>query len=222
MIKIGFKTIENLRPKLTFACSLLVSSLLLLSGMMIVSFQVQASTAIEVVQTNTDLLTKKLVEIKPLYPEQKEKFYAEVEATLSPVIDFKGFSRGVMAKYYRRASAEQQEEFTRKFQKGLIKTYAEAMVKFDNQKMEVLSESPGKKPGRSTVKMIFHGSDGTPYPVEYSMVLTDGNWLLRNVVINGINIGLQFKSQFSASMQKYRNNIDEVIANWDTKVKASE
>jgi len=39
-------------------------------------------------------------------------------------------------------------------------------------------------------------------------------WLLRNVIINGINIGLQFRSQFNAYMQKYRGDIDLVIENW--------
>lgn len=212
----GIEYLDDCLSKTAFICLIFVSS------MMFVSVQAESQTAMETVKSNTDQLTKKLVEIKPLYPDQKERFYEEVESTLSPVIDFKGFSRGVMAKYYRSASEEQRQKFAQKFKGGLIRTYAEAMVKFKNEKMEVMSESPGKKPGRATVKMVFHGSDGTLYPVEYSMVLKDGEWLLKNIVINGINIGLQFKSQFSALMQKYRNNIDEVIANWDTKVKASE
>ena len=69
--------------------------------------------------------------------------------------------------------------------------------------------------GRATVELRVHGSDGVVYPVVYTLALVDGTWKLRNVVINGINIGLQFRSQFANYMQKYRNDINEVIANWN-------
>ena len=52
------------------------------------------------------------------------------------------------------------------------------------------------------------------FKVDYNLILLDGQWKLRNVVINGINIGLQFRSQFQASMSKNKNNLDEVIAGW--------
>lgn len=196
--------------------SALVIGLLLMFGLPV---QAEVKSALITVQENTDMLTKKLVIIKPVYEVDKEKFYAEVEETLTPLIDFEGFSRGVMAKYYKRASDEQRTRFSAKFKLGLIETYAEAMVGFDNEKIEVVSENPSKKnPKKSTVKLEFHGSDGTLYPIEYSMRLTDKGWLLRNVTISGINIGKQFRSQFTASMQTYKGNIDEVINNWNTKV----
>ncbi|MDH5738448.1 MAG: ABC transporter substrate-binding protein [Gammaproteobacteria bacterium] len=202
------------RRRHILSVSLLVSLLICQPSM------AEVVSAIDAVKHNTQRLTTKLLEIKPMYEADKEGFYNEVDATLSPLIDFDGFSRGVMAKYYRLASENQRQSFSRKFKDGLIRTYAEAMVEFDNQKIEVLSETPGKKPGRSTVKLAFYGNNGTIYPIEYSMVQVEDQWLLRNVVINGINVGLQFKSQFVAYMEKYHDNIDEVIANWDTKIVA--
>jgi phospholipid transport system substrate-binding protein len=60
----------------------------------------------------------------------------------------------------------------------------------------------------------IHGANNAIYPVEYSLTLEDNRWLLRNVSIEGINIGLQFRSQFASFMSQYRNDIDQVIENW--------
>ncbi len=178
-----------------------------------------ASSAFETVQTATDQLLRKLVEIGPLYETDRESFFREVDASLAPFIDFEGFSRGVMAKYYRRASPEQKARFSESFRIALIRTYAKALVEFDNQEIIVKgSKENPKKPGKARVSLEVHGKNGTVYPVEYSLVNLDGQWKLRNVVIDGINIGLQFRSQFASYMARYNNSIDEVIEHWNVDV----
>lgn len=169
----------------------------------------------ETVRGATNQLLKKLVEITPLYHCDKELFFRRVSSSISPYIDFDGFSRGVMAKYYRVATEEQKAAFASEFRLGLIRTYSSALVEFDNQRVEVTgSDVSDRSPDRATVSLAVHGQDGTIYPLEYAMANVDGQWQVRNVVINGINMGLQFRSQFSAYMQKYSNDIGLVIKNW--------
>lgn len=173
----------------------------------------------QAVQEATDVLLAKLKEVKPLYKEDPKKFYEEIDSALGPFIDFEGFSRGVMAKYYRRASDEQKTQFIDTFRTGLIETYAKALAEFDNEKIVVMEPTlDPDRPDRASISLEVHSEDNKVYPVDYSLVLVDGRWLLRNVVIEGINLGLQFRSQFSSYMQKYRNDIDEVIANWSVDV----
>tara|TARA_R110002110_G_scaffold221031_7_gene435176 strand:+ start:256 stop:825 length:570 start_codon:yes stop_codon:yes gene_type:complete len=189
--------------------------------MVVLSMPVSAATPDpkQAVQEATDLLLAKLVEAKPLYEEDPKKFFAEIDSALGPFVDFDGFSRGVMAKYYRRATDEQKAKFVETFRIGLIETYAKALVEFDNQKVVVLEPTVDPdRPDRASIGLEIHGENNKVYPVEYSLVLEDDRWLLRNVVIEGINIGLQFRSQFASYMQKYRNDIDEVIANWSVDV----
>ena len=68
------------------------------------------------------------------------------------------------------------------------------------------------KPGYGTI--IVRDSKGTVYPVSYTMVQLDGQWKLRNVIINGINIGKLFRDQFADSMQRNGNNLDKTIDGW--------
>ncbi len=180
---------------------------------------VTAVSAYEEVKRITDDLLKKLVEVQPLYETDRQKFYQEVDQSLGQFIDFDGFSRGVMAKYYRRATDEQKKRFVDTFRDELIQTYSKALVGFDNEEVIVKQDDkPQKDPRKAKIRLEIHGKDGTIYPVDYSLVQKNGTWKLRNIVINGINIGLQFRSQFSSSMQKYKNDIDLVIQNWNVNV----
>jgi phospholipid transport system substrate-binding protein len=171
------------------------------------------------VEESTNQLLEKLVEIQPLYTKDPEQFFQRVESSLAPFIDFDGFSRGVMAKYYRRATDEQKARFVTVFQDKMIRTYAKALVEFDNERVEVVESTTNEsKPDRAAIDLIVYSNEGTIYTINYSMVLVDSQWMLRNVTIEGINIGLQFRSQFAAYMAKYSNQIDDVIDNWSVDV----
>jgi phospholipid transport system substrate-binding protein len=66
--------------------------------------------------------------------------------------------------------------------------------------------------------MEVHGHDGTIYPVAYSMFLDDARqWRVQNVIVNGINLGLTFRSQFASSMDQ-KQNIDQVIDGWSAEL----
>ena len=169
----------------------------------------------ESVKSATDDLLAKLNELRPVFDTDQSHFFSEIDGALAPFIDFEGFSRGVMAKFYRRATPEQRTAFADRFRELLIQTYAKALVEFDNQQVVIREDvKMGRDASRATVTLDIHGKNGAIYPVEYSLVLKDDVWKLRNVVINGINIGLQFKSQFGFYMQKHRNDIDSVIEAW--------
>ncbi len=174
-----------------------------------------APDPIETVRTATAGLLTKLDEVRPLYDSDKEQFYSEVRASLAPFIDFDGFARGVMAKYYRTATEAQRQEFLARFQDELIRTYASALVEFDNQRVDVLPLAQPPERGRASANIEIHGANGAVYPVTYTLALVDGSWKLRNIIVEGINIGLQFRSQFANYMQRYRGDIDAVIANWN-------
>lgn len=196
------------------------------AGLLTLSISVMANAALaqqqsayESVKESTDILLKRLVEVQPIYETDPEKFYSEVESALEPYIDFEGFAKRVMAKYYRQATPAQQQTFIETFKTELIKTYSTALLEFDNEKVVVLPPDSAKRDeDRATITLEVHTSSGSVYPVQYQLGLEGEKWLLRNVVINGINIGLQFRSQFAAAMQRYGNDIDKVIDNWSVDV----
>jgi phospholipid transport system substrate-binding protein len=179
----------------------------------------ESGSAYETVKLVTDELLARLIVVQPLYESDREKYFQEIDISLAPFIDFGGFSRGVMAKYYRRASSDQKTRFVSTFRTSLIRTYSKALAEFDNEQIIVLQDDkPQKDPKKARVRLEVHAKDGTIYLIEYSLVWLDEKWKLRNIVIEGINIGLQFRSQFAASMQEHKNDMDNVIDNWNVDV----
>ena len=43
-----------------------------------------------------------------------------------------------------------------------------------------------------------------------------GEWKLRNVIIESVNLGEIYSNQFQSSARKYEGDLDSVIENWTT------
>lgn len=172
-------------------------------------------SAQQVVQQTTDTLLADLKANKVQYKADRASFYASLERILGPVVDVQGIARGVMTvRYSRRASAEQLQRFEEEFKRSLMQFYGNALLEYDNQDIRVLPVTSTQDPQRSTVNMEIRDARGTVYPLSYTMVRLDEEWKLRNMVINGINVGKLFRDQFAQSMQSNRNDLDKTIAGW--------
>lgn len=174
-----------------------------------------APTAHEVVSKTTDTLLSNLMENKQQYREDPTAFYNALNDILGPVVDVDGISRSIMTvKYAGRATPEQIQRFEENFKRSLMQFYGNALLAYNNQSIRVLPATGRADPERATVNMEVRDDKGTVYPVSYTMVLKNNQWMLRNVVINGINVGKLFRDQFAQSMQDNRNDLDKVINGW--------
>ncbi|MBV1906758.1 MAG: ABC transporter substrate-binding protein [Pseudomonadales bacterium] len=179
-------------------------------------------TPYETVELASDQLLALIKQTIAQEPTDEEIFYSAVTEVLDPFIDFNAIARSVMAVHYKRATDEHRAAFTASFKTGLVRTYSKALLKFGSGGVKVLAPTTApRNPKRPTVKMEIRSDAGKIYPVSYSMGLSDdGNWKMRNVIVNGLNIGLTFRSQFSASMKQHRNDLDAVIAGWSALVES--
>jgi len=189
---------------------------LLLTMLSVFSLSAMAvPTAADVVKQTTDELLADLKANKELYKQDPSSFYAALDRILGPVVDLEGISKGVMTvKYSRSASPEQMQRFEQSFKTSLMRFYGNALLEYDNQEIRVLPVSGKQPPGREAVNMEVKDSKGTVYPLSYTMVDLNGNWRMRNVIINGINIGKLFRDQFAESMRNNGNDLNKVIDTW--------
>ena len=181
-----------------------------------ISFQALAAPAAhEVVQQTTTTLLADLKANKEQYRTDPGAFYNALNSILGPVVDVDGISRGVMTvRYSRQASPEQMQRFKENFKRSLMQFYGNALLEYNNQDIRVLPVSGQQDPERTSVNMEIKDGKGVVYPLSYTMVSLDGTWKMRNVVINGINVGKLFRDQFAQAMQDNRNDLDKVIDNW--------
>ena len=181
-----------------------------------------APAAHEVVQQTTTTLLADLKANKEQYRTDPGAFYTALNNILGPVVDVDGISRGVMTvRFARQATPEQMTRFQENFKRSLMQFYGNALLEYNNQDIRVLPGNGPQDPQRTAVNMEIKDGNGTIYPLSYTMVSLDGTWKMRNVIINGINVGKLFRDQFAQSMQNNGNDLDKVINSWaDTVAKA--
>ncbi len=168
------------------------------------------------VDDNTQKLVQKLNSERGLYSEDPEAFYASMDETLDQFVDFRRIAARVMGRYARQASPEQRDEFVEKFKRSLFDSYAQALVSADNFEITVKDATiMSDNDGRGTVQMEMISASGTRYPVTYSMYKNaDGRWMMENVIVEGVNIGLAFRDRFAQEMEENRGQVQAVIDGW--------
>ncbi|WP_414728472.1 phospholipid-binding protein MlaC [Zhongshania aliphaticivorans] len=206
---------------------------ILLAAFMAVGLSAQVSAEqkgpYEVVADTTQELVKVIEGARSYVDKDPERFTGEVRRIMDEVVDFQSFARGIMGKYGSRGYYESLKtdaerakfrdrvmRFTNNFKDGLINTYAKGLLGFNGNRIEVLPlADDADLSGSVGVRQNIYGERAKPYQVMYTLRQgSDGSWKLRNVVIEGLNLGRIYQNQFDAAVKQYNGDIDKVIANW--------
>ena len=173
-----------------------------------------AGSAHDLVQDTTSKMLADLTANKEQYKQDPSKFYDALNTIVGPVVDAEGISRSIMTvKYSRKATPAQMQTFQENFKRGLFQFYGNALLEYNNQGITV-DPAKDESGDRSSVGMTVKGNNGAVYPVQYTLEKVNGEWKLRNVIINGINIGKLFRDQFADAMQRNGNDLDKTINGW--------
>lgn len=186
-----------------------------------------APGAREVLATTTERVLAVIDEARGYVDEDPERYYAAVHEVIDPFIDYRGFARGVMGPYatserYRsldeagqQALREQLDRFTQTMRQGLVQTYSRGLLAFGGSRVELDEERSEVNAGRATLWQLVHSDGEDPYEVVYQMGRgRDGRWQLRNLVVENVNLGRIYRSQFQSAARRYDGDLDKVIDNW--------
>jgi len=183
-------------------------------------FSVQAQAAADEPQVVVEKVATELFALANSKNEGKiteADYFAQTEAALDKVVAFRFIATSVMGDPVKKsASPEQIDAFVKVFRTGLVKSYAKGITNYAKSKIEIVDVTTDpKRPGRATVEQKVTDKDAT-HQLNYSMVFDKKNdsWKLINVVLNGVNLGTSFQSQFKAAYKKQGGDLDKVIANW--------
>ncbi|HWH85704.1 MAG TPA: ABC transporter substrate-binding protein [Pseudomonas sp.] len=188
--------------------------LVLLAALPLMANAAPGQSAHDLIQDTTNRMLADLQANKEKYKQDPQDFYAALNSIVGPVVDAEGISKSIMTvKYSRKATPEQMQRFQENFKRGLFQFYGNALLEYNNQGITV-DPAKDESGDRTSVNMTVKGSNGAIYPVQYTLEKINGEWKLRNVIINGINIGKLFRDQFADAMQRNGNDLDKTIDGW--------
>ena len=139
----------------------------------------------------------------------KEKIYKLAEEKILPNFDFEKVARLVLGRAWRTASDEQKKEFIVEFRTLLLKTYAVALSKYKDQKIEFKPTRMLDTDEIVIVKSEIIQGGAQPIRVNYALSKRTGKWLVFDIVIEGVSLVTNYRSQFSSEIRK--NGIDTLI-----------
>ena len=139
----------------------------------------------------------------------KEKIYKLAEEKILPNFDFTKVSRLVLGRAWRSANDEQKKGFINEFRTLLLRTYAVALSKYKNQKIIFKPTKVAKTDEIVIVKSEVVQSGGQPIKVNYALAKNNEKWLVFDIVIEGVSLVTNYRSQFSSEIRK--NGLDVLI-----------
>lgn len=143
-----------------------------------------------------------------------------VDKKVLPHFNFQHMTALAMGKEWRKATPSQQQQLTHEFKTLLVRTYANALTSYKNQKIvyKPFKMAAGDVDVLVRTEVVQPGSK--PVQLDYSLEKLDAGWKVYDVVVAGISLVTNYRDQFG---QEVRNGgVDGLIASIAAKNKSLE
>lgn len=135
-----------------------------------------------------------------------------IRQNLDPYVDSQAFTRIVLGTYATNnyTNAAQRAQFEKNFREVIIENYGSAFAKYTNESytMRPYKATQSKYP----VVTLDFLHNGEKIPVSFQLADKGDQWKVRNINVSGIDLGLQFRNQFAATVQRNGGDINKAIA----------
>ncbi|MCR4301192.1 MAG: ABC transporter substrate-binding protein [Sulfuricaulis sp.] len=151
----------------------------------------------------TDKIVELLKANKETYNKDHKKLYAMVDEHVLAHFDFRAMSRTVLGRYWREANEDQRAKFSTEFRDLLVRTYATALLKYNDEQIVYLPFRMSPEDRTASVKSEVRRKDGgPPIAIQYNFYRTDKGWKVYDVAIEGASLVSTYQSTFAARVQK--------------------
>lgn len=170
----------------------------------------QLETPEDVVRATAESILQSMADRKDYLAAHPAELYRLVDSIFLPRFDRNYAAYLVLGRHVRTASAEQRSRFTTALYDYILNRYAQGLLSFTSDKLQILPyrDTPGED--RATVRTFVILDDGRRIPVNYDLRLSDVGWRLYDIAIDGISYVRNLRSQLGAEIEQ--NGLDSVIA----------
>ena len=186
-----------------------ISEIALLSAFLLGPQSLASSGPDAVIQEASDLMLAAIGDRREELRGNLPELYRIVDDILLPRFDRRYSGGLVMGKYWRQATDEQRERFILALYRSLMQTYAEGILDYRGEELEVLPVTDDLSDGKAVVETRVTLETGVVTPVNYRMRLSDGSWKAYDVIIEGISYVSNYRKQYSSEFRA--KGIDAVI-----------
>lgn len=119
-----------------------------------------------------------------------------IEQIAYQAMDFQVLSKLVLARNWSKFSPAQQNDFVNEFKRHLSVTYGRNVENYNNERVKILGERKAGKADIVVQTKILRGGHSEDVVVDYRLRQRDGQWKIIDVVVEGVSMVSNFRSQF--------------------------
>lgn len=123
-----------------------------------------------------------------------------IRTIISEFFDFTVLSRLTLGKNWRKFKTDQQKEFMDLYQKLLENVYMGRILEYSDEKVVFTRETMLSKKKAEVQSKIYTKS--TEIPINYRLTIRNGVWKVYDVVIEGVSMVKNYRSQFRQLLVK--------------------
>jgi phospholipid transport system substrate-binding protein len=164
---------------------------------------VAGALSVRAAQTPSEVVTGTSEAVIAVLKQQglsKTEKRTKIEDIVLRSMDFDTLAKLTMARNWSKLTPAQQQQFLEEFRRHLSATYGRRIDDYRNETVTVLGTREESR-GDQTVKTRINRGGGTAdVLVDYRLRQTDGQWKIIDVVIEGVSLVSNFRSQFQELM----------------------
>ena len=175
--------------------------LTVMAATLLLSAAAAADSPNRVVEEAAELLAQKLDGRKEELAADRAQLHAIIDEILLPRFDRKYAAQLVLGKHWRTADNGQKQRFIDAFYQALLQRYADGVLEYEQDRVEILPFRGDDTKKRTMVRSIVRLNDGTKVPVNYGLVKRDSGWMLFDVTIEGVSYVRNYRAEIDSEIR---------------------
>jgi phospholipid transport system substrate-binding protein len=136
----------------------------------------------------------------PALRDNPEARHAQVRKVAETIFDYPDTARRALGPHWNGRTPEQQQEFVKLFAEILDRSYVSKIDLYQGERVQYTGETMDGT--EATVKtLIAAPKQSTDIPVDYRMHLKNGRWAVYDVIIEGVSLVSNYRTQFNKIIQ---------------------
>jgi phospholipid transport system substrate-binding protein len=193
---------------------LLAVSVFFCLALALVSAKAWASPAMEQLRSTVDEVISILSNPNLKKPDQEKRLRQMLRQVINQRFDYQEMAKRSLSRYWRPLSSSQRVEFVRLFSELLERSYAGKIEAYSNEK--VIYQSERLDGDYAEIRTIVVRPNDQ-IPINYRMIDKGGKWWVYDVVIEGVSLVSNYRSQFGRIIRE--SSYQELVRRMQSKLK---
>jgi phospholipid transport system substrate-binding protein len=172
-----------------------------------------AGEPMERLRTQIDRVVKTLDDTSLKRENKVRERRQAVRKIADEIFDFGETAKRSLGRHWLPRTAAEREEFTRLFTDLLERSYISKIELFNGERIVFLSDALDGDQAVVHTKIIT--KQGTDIPIDYRMLRKGDRWLVYDVIIEGVSLVANYRSQFNKIIQT--SSYQELVKRMKTK-----